>query len=624
MKVLLNRPAMMKYESLVSFFYRITKANNYATVAAISREIDAKLFKVDRNNFSRNQIKKIAEITLKNEDDFTNKTQNYFDEKIESQFARFLYFKRGFKFCPKCITDQYHNKIIWNLNTVTVCLQHKTFLADCCMSCKNPVSMLSLVNGKCINCNFSLLDTPLNTLKVSSPIYRSQKILQRYLSHFINRNEIAMKYSFNDLIELAHKTLFLLSNLESYLPDYDGKISVFIGKVQQQEISNYDFAIALGNVYWVYKDFPVNFHRLLDDFSNKGNFDKRKRHRRNFEELFINLKFLPIKHAYNDYWKNKAKKGEISKSYLNYRQELQKVFKKSYCTKGDLIKTGILTRDEVENLLYSNSIEVREINFGGLKQFVIKSDQMVKINWYKNQSSNLIRKKQAAKMLGVSIESLRRLVNKKVLKCYKNPLLKGELLKIDDVKKILSLSNNHVDETNYCIKFNEIINKYRCHGVTIELIVTSLIKGELKAVSYKKEPQLTDFIFEENALLKCLSKNKPENKYYNLTEVAKLLNVDLRMVKKMIGIGLIKPLVDGKTYLFNKKEIGSFIDEYIESKDAAEMFGIRRGLVNKWVRNEELPNYNKTISRTFLLKKNEVEEKVNYYRKKQLKKKSHG
>lgn len=65
---------------------------------------------------------------------------------------------KGLRFCPECLksdTVPYFRKE-WRLSFVTTCLEHRSFLQDCCPECKSPLNIYKLTHDglcTCYKCN---------------------------------------------------------------------------------------------------------------------------------------------------------------------------------------------------------------------------------------------------------------------------------------------------------------------------------------------------------------------------------------------------------------------------------------------------------------------------------------
>ncbi|WP_394581212.1 TniQ family protein [Cytobacillus firmus] len=108
-------------------------------------------------------------------------------------------------FCPKCLLESNHYKLLWKVQDVTICLNHECYLSDKCPSCKETIYYKDLLQvGKCPYCINNLVIT--NNKLPGNLEMKNQRWLQAQWLFLMNDNEKII-----NLQELSLRILYVLN-----------------------------------------------------------------------------------------------------------------------------------------------------------------------------------------------------------------------------------------------------------------------------------------------------------------------------------------------------------------------------------------------------------------------------
>jgi hypothetical protein len=161
---LLRHPIPYKNESLANYFVRLSYENS-CKIAWLKTEFEMQGRKgISFLNFiySENKIKQIAHTLDMTAYDVINMTINKFSLgmwgmhyeafRFNSNLNYIKYVTMEYsKFCPICLCESSHQRIFWHIKPITVCIKHKVYLLEKCLSCGKDITSEEVISGIC-NC----------------------------------------------------------------------------------------------------------------------------------------------------------------------------------------------------------------------------------------------------------------------------------------------------------------------------------------------------------------------------------------------------------------------------------------------------------------------------------------
>lgn len=105
-------------------------------------------------------------------------------------------FKKGLKYCPKCLREKEYFKKEWRLSFYTVCLKHKCFLIDECPNCKEPLTITKrkcdIESFNCWNCGYIFKNSKVEYInKTSKSLLWLSRAIQILNKGYFQRSENA-------------------------------------------------------------------------------------------------------------------------------------------------------------------------------------------------------------------------------------------------------------------------------------------------------------------------------------------------------------------------------------------------------------------------------------------------
>src|SRR5579871_6170972 len=85
------------------------------------------------------------------------------------------------QYCPVCLDESLHHRLIWMPRAVSLCVAHKVLLVDRCAGCQSRLTVAALVRGACAACGHSLRYTPPRMIDGDRLGLQVQHILQSWL-----------------------------------------------------------------------------------------------------------------------------------------------------------------------------------------------------------------------------------------------------------------------------------------------------------------------------------------------------------------------------------------------------------------------------------------------------------
>ncbi|QTH41659.1 TniQ family protein [Cohnella sp. LGH] len=135
----------------------------------------------------------------------------YHSETSRSRILKGM-IRNDFHFCPFCIKEQAHIKLLWKLDGVNFCMKHQVPLSRSCSQCGNIVKLKDIEYIElCPYCNTELKNTQMMIRKFSAKELKEQSLLQTIWSQLLCHSPNYMSPS-----EVATKLVYLLNEESSF------------------------------------------------------------------------------------------------------------------------------------------------------------------------------------------------------------------------------------------------------------------------------------------------------------------------------------------------------------------------------------------------------------------------
>ncbi|MGD6803927.1 TniQ family protein [Rossellomorea aquimaris] len=155
----INRFSPLRGESLYSYAYRHARMMGFEHIATVMDEVAYELYSANSNYFVDNQkksillkeyVEKAAELKKTDGLCLNQFNQMFFDSEQPTDVQQtMVYHKFRTKYCPLCIRETFHHKLIWDIKYVNMCIQHEVCLVEKCPKCEEEIVLDRLMRNKC-------------------------------------------------------------------------------------------------------------------------------------------------------------------------------------------------------------------------------------------------------------------------------------------------------------------------------------------------------------------------------------------------------------------------------------------------------------------------------------------
>lgn len=298
-KHFLIRPKPFLYESLESYLWRVSFANNLTSLKWLNELGLEDVVKLRRlHNFYLEDLPSLlAILNLSNED------LNKLKVRVSNHYGEVI------RYCPLCLQKAQHHKLIWNFEFLTCCPIHNVKLMNSCFVCDARIEIKDLVIGLCNKCGATLYKSPIEavydemTLTVKNYLYKYLDIHNNsYISSDLNEldeSDSIIAWILNISNSPLLKNLNLLDYIGLLIDRYIKKnerdpkyLSTFINN----DIDKYDWP-------WfetinIFENFYSDFYWYIGKEYNSHKFIKELMRNYYLEKInFFNEEFL-IKESY--------------------------------------------------------------------------------------------------------------------------------------------------------------------------------------------------------------------------------------------------------------------------------------------------------------------------------------
>lgn len=504
-----------------------------------------------------------------------------FNKKEDLARSRFLsgMLRDEFYYCPLCIKQKPHYKLIWNINGVYTCEIHKTSLQNHCVHCNQIIKIKDIkVIGICPNCGGRLTDE--KSIKEGKIEDAMQPWLYEFWTALLKKSNFSIASS-----ELAVKLLFILNDFKSPL-DRE-RVSNIIGDKMK-------FAVLLQHARESLSQERVLHISFVTDILYKCNLNAKE-----FMELKVPIEFTESLRSI------KPKKSHEATCLAPWCNK--------YNNKGALVKTATsykMRKDGSELLYYLVCPECScEYAYNSEDRLIERTNLIQVYEKLSIINNEEMCQKELAKQCGLTVDRLKRCL----------AYFYSRRMFINHSKLNFDIDNNIVEKIIYSIKSGEGIKKiqnwdiwqsyqhfliYRYHNDVIRQLYDVFVPREERLDKQKVR-------HEVECELKYMLDNDID---ISIASVSKRLNVcpeTLRLwgcyeITKGIKFQQIIKRKDNLLERINKQVISYFEEHYEEVIKASNLYkvlGIKRNIL--WRTDPELTsriheilnNHNKRVNK---------------------------
>ncbi len=603
-------------ESLISFLYRLSIANHYTSPKMIGDSLGIKWWGMPLNMFDENVCEELSLLSALDKGNLYSRSYHSILKGLEENQYKMWFLRTHTKYCPKCLVEKRIHHYLWGLRPVSLCKKHAAVLLNECKNCKRKIQINSLIYGKCNSCNFSLEQAETTYIDKSELLYISQLHFQKLLNG--EHDEIFRGLSASNVINLFHAMFRLFDGFESMIELNE---SFRDKKICLQPANDIEYAVAFSNVYWMlFKDFPRNFIHALATFYNGDSTRKKYRNRQFTDFLTSHNKYGFVIEAFEFFKGEQIKMGLVPRNLESFDVTGASKLKNMYYTKKDLFKLFDISRAEINQMCNSQILAPMKLikkNHTNYYFEKCKTEEIIKT--YLNEKEDLVSKKEAAKILGISVEAIVHLIEKEVI-IQKRGSIGGQysfiskrsidilLMQLCDKAVVI-----HEEETKNFVGFKKCLDKYVTSGLQIGKLLHWAKSNVINFYSVTKDIHIDNLYFIETELKEQLYKENELKNGYSLGDVSRVLGYTEKTIHKMIKAQLINPSrvsisSNGRrTYSFDKELIEKLKEEYITLVDAVEKYHVNYSTLNNFSHKKIIKNHLKGVCQKTLFMIDELE-----------------
>lgn len=607
--MLINRPKPINDESLASYLYRLAGANHFLSACSFIDSFTA-ISKADNNEFTEDQINMVSIRSGYDARNIRVMVPHAYKKAWGEDIYEKYVVKNCVKYCPCCIKDCLHHKLIWCFHPIAICSQHRKMLVDRCEVCGSKITMSRFMSGLC-GCGFVYKQSKGIEVETLPWIDRSQNELSKKVIGGCNIQSILEKYSLYEHMNLAEHCFHVLNGMYSFIGSRSLKLSAFHNKKNCSQ-DNQMYAYLYGNIYWMFDDFPNNFYKVLDKFLDLRRqpqlfYEKKD----SFEKLFSNTKYEIIQKAYETYWLGKYNSGAVRLDFSVFKNKKSLQEHRSFLTKDEIKMTWGFSYPTIDSFVNKGLVKMTKVTKGKYKRHMINKKNF---DAFLKKQNNMITHNEAAVLLGIQRDSVPKLIKAGILAIKESPIGQ-EKIDIADIKKLkadCSGRRGHGD----IIQFHEALIKYSVNGLTIVKLIEFIKQKTLVSYCSKRDFKLSDLAFKECDLKRCmklLRKEQESIRGYYFNDVFKILKMGEKTLWRFVRHGIITPdeidvWKDGrKRYFFRKEKVDQFASAHISISEATRKFGVSRKKIKNWYNEGYLLDYSKGMSKNYLFRMDELQ-----------------
>lgn len=616
-------------ESLPSLMERLAKLNFYPEASYIAKILEKRYGHASFSNkaclpFSAKEFIDLAQLTQIDPADLIAASDHRFAPAIlflsvqqekcifpnGSQFIIFFslaystqWRRAPLKFCSQCLSEKPYHRLIWLLDTTSVCLRHQCLLTEGCPQCQSTLSITEIVECRCQKCRASLASFATPLLANDPAGLLAERAIQNWalgiqIADIPQAYRAISKFSVYALYQFVRG---IRHSLQHPKVDQDSLLcltqnSTLQGTAMQKEHGSNASFVFNKVAFACFKNWPYGFHQFLRDYRVCSTYHsglstylgalystwilKRWQHpqlqfvQKSFDEFLLSGN-VPAALIYRT--ERVATNPKLKKHFRCWDKTVtaQKL-NVSAATLNRLIQLG-----KLDNCLF-DAYKAPQLVFNP------KAIRSLKATW-----NNGISLQETIELLGASKEIVKDLVKVGALRVLRGPStdMSQEWLfdhqSVVDFLATLEMKNSQAlkgDDT--MLTLTESAQSLACVGLNAASILRELINSDYPIYA---EPEVKKFILSLRipiyAIKHLRERILQRNEWMTLTDVAEIMGVKWIVVSKWAKSGLIRSDAHYSNAFFcSRSEVERFKSEYIFTEEAARILRIGVLAVQKWAR----------------------------------------
>lgn len=626
---LLIRPSLLPDETLISYLYRLGRANllslgqlsslikshlengdaYYApthtnTYTVLSKLTGLETYKIycgTKHSF----LSLVSEIG-KNVDNVT------LDSGITVPLLRKgenkILKRNNLQFCPYCLQEETFQRRAWIFQQVSACIDHQCLLIDKCPTCARDLDLDGIMNGKCTRCEFPITNAEAISIAQDIKGLKYQKLLYFWINSgppidlpLVSEPKQTLYAMALSIIEKIFLSAPPLEDLHR-IPDREEPKKVWGWRNQSLEQIYIAWTTAIDALI----NWPENFQKFINCYM--GGRDRplnpmtmglvshwlgtwidlwpREKHPYIYPGLdecvsmFCTWKTTPFRNQYYSVTENKITIEHPMLTRFKWVEikEAQASLKVSSLLLSLMLKQGLFnTKNATGHFTKSDLLLCEDV-------------LRLKKRWIHN-----IPRKDVSKILGISKEFCLGLIEAQVLEGTNELGEYGvQFVELESINRLLEQLYRYSRFDPYRTSPRsfftldqaiQLLAPYNYDAVTLIKLATN---GELQA-NYRRGKPLGEVLFYKSALSKLTNKLATRGKVTACGKISQRKGVQDSVVLDWSTVGFLHPPILGKTsYYFYKKEAEEFEIKYASLPETLRILAIEEQTLLDWIKEGKL------------------------------------
>jgi len=507
------------------------------------------------------------------------------------------------KFCSQCLSEKPYHRLIWLLDTTSVCIRHQCLLAEGCPQCQSTLSITEIVECRCQKCKASLSSCTTPSL-VNDPMgLLAECAIQNWalgiqIADMPQAYRAISKFSVYALYQFVRG---IRHSLQHPKVDQDSLLrltqnSTLQGTAMQEERGSNTSFVFNKVAFACFKNWPYGFHQFLRDYRVRSTYHsglstylgtlyntwilKRWQHpqlqfvQKSFDEFLLSGN-VPAALIYRT--ERVATNPKLKKHFRCWGNAVTaKKLQVSTGTLNRLFKLG-----KLDSCLFDAYITPQPT-------FNPKAIRSLKAAW-----DNGISLQETMELLGASKEMVKNLVKVGALQVLRGPptdmsqeWLFDHQSVVDFFATLEANISQALKEDHTMLTLTGAAKSLACVGLNAASILHELANSNYQIYA---EPEAKKFVSRARIPIYAVEYLREyvleRNGWMKLIDVAKIMGVKWTVVSKWVKAGLLKPAAShGNAIFFSRSEVEKFKSEYIFTEEAARILRIGVLAVQKWAR----------------------------------------
>ncbi|WP_242626788.1 helix-turn-helix domain-containing protein [Bacillus cereus] len=472
------------------------------------------------------------------------------------------------------------------------------------MQCNKKLHLHELLRQGCNNCKE--LGNTLNERKPSHEELHVQEIIYKCIVEKFDviKSDVLDMNTLNDLVQLGK---VLLDEQTSFLDNNQTIIIKSTCTKPEDEIVTWSYFLA--DTFYLLENKKA-FQTALENI-DKYTLKKRSRKWNDVLRVCTDPKMFHLRKVIEEYLINRILNGDAEKNTVILYQKLAIKHRNIFLKSIEIREKWSLSQDEFRCLVENQVIRECPVNTK-IRALAYVIDNIERFEEALHEREHLISIQDAADFLGVSVDTVRRLMHNGVISASKHP--SSQMIFID--KRLLEKFICDISKIKVKIlpspskPLSQLLMKSAKLGVNKELFYNALRDMGIRFYYLSNQPKLSDLWVDaegEKQIRKLWFEHK---EYLNLEEAAKTIGVNTDVLKRMVQkeiLILSKEKKKGDCYIFSRMAVNQFMNDYCSVPACSRELGLPASVIRRWVYDGEIKNYFEGINKNrFLVRKKEV------------------